>query len=59
MTAIERVKETEEVLNDIKEFAKDNLSKYEVPKLWEFREEMPLTTVGKVLKKALRDSTAE
>lgn len=52
-TGIER---SEEVLSDIKTYAKENLSKYENPKLWEFREEMPLTTVGKVLKKALRDS---
>ena len=50
---------SEEVLEDIKKYANENLSKYENPKLWEFREEMPLTTVGKVLKKALRDSASK
>ncbi len=46
---------TEELKAEIKKFAEDNLSKYEKPKLWEFREELPLTTVGKVLKRELRD----
>ena len=53
------IEPTETVLADIKDYARNNLSKYEYPKLWEFKEEMPLTTVGKVLKKALRDSGYE
>ncbi|MFX0210788.1 MAG: AMP-binding protein, partial [Candidatus Hodarchaeota archaeon] len=40
---------------DIMVFAIENLSKYEKPTLWEFREELPLTIIGKVLKKALRE----
>ena len=46
---------TDEVEESIKKYAEENLSKYEVPKIWEFREELPLTMVGKVLKKALRE----
>ncbi len=46
---------SDEVKENIKKYAEENLSKYEVPKLWEFREELPLTLVGKVLKKALRE----
>ena len=46
---------SDEVKESIKKYAEENLSKYEVPKLWEFREELPLTLVGKVLKKALRE----
>ena len=48
---------TEEVKEDLKKYAADKLSKYENPRLWEFREELPLTAVGKVLKRSLRDET--
>ncbi|MFX1321594.1 MAG: AMP-binding protein [Promethearchaeota archaeon] len=51
----EGVSATEDVKNSIKKYAEENLSKYEAPKIWEFREELPLTLVGKVLKKALRE----
>jgi long-chain acyl-CoA synthetase len=51
----EGVSETNEVKESIKKFAEEKLSKYEVPKIWEFREELPLTLVGKVQKKALRE----
>ena len=36
-------------------FAKERLAPYEVPKLIEFREELPLTPIGKIDKKALRN----
>ncbi len=39
---------------DITKFAKENCSPYEVPKIIEISEELPLTMVGKVDKKALR-----
>ncbi len=39
---------------DITRFAKDKLAPYEVPKIIEFRKEMPLTAVGKIDKKILR-----
>ena len=51
----EGVSETDEVKASIQKFAEEKLSKYEVPKIWEFREELPLTLVGKVQKKALRE----
>ena len=30
------------------------LAAYKVPKLWEFREELPKTAVGKILRRMLR-----
>ncbi|MBD3212651.1 MAG: AMP-binding protein [Candidatus Lokiarchaeota archaeon] len=50
----EGVEASEKVKEDIKNYAREHLAKYEVPKLWEFREELPQTMVGKVEKKALR-----
>ena len=44
----------EALKNDITTFAKENCSPYEVPKLIEITEELPLTTIGKVDKKSLR-----
>ncbi|MFX0071650.1 MAG: AMP-binding protein [Candidatus Hermodarchaeota archaeon] len=44
-------KETEA---DILKFAQDHLAKYKVPKIIEFVDEMPLTSVGKIDKKLLR-----
>lgn len=47
---------TEESLRgDILKFAKENLSPYEIPKYIEIMKELPLTVVGKVDKKALRE----
>lgn len=40
---------------DIIAFCKKNLAPYKVPKLVEFREELPKTSVGKVLRRALRE----
>jgi long-chain acyl-CoA synthetase len=39
---------------ELTEFARKKLAPYEVPKIIEFLEEMPLTTVGKIDKKVLR-----
>ncbi|UCE13413.1 MAG: AMP-binding protein [Candidatus Heimdallarchaeota archaeon] len=44
-----------EVKESIQFYAIENLSKYEKPKIWEYREELPLTVIGKVLKRALRE----
>ncbi|TFF90142.1 MAG: AMP-dependent synthetase [Promethearchaeota archaeon] len=55
ITLKEGLEPTEEVKERIKQYAKDNLAKYEIPKLWEFKKELPLTTVGKVLKRELRN----
>lgn len=46
---------TEEIKTSIQEYAQQNLAKYEVPKIWEFSEELPTTMIGKVLKRALRE----
>jgi len=39
---------------DIKAWAKDKVTSYEVPKIIEIIDEMPLTAVGKIDKKVLR-----
>ena len=44
----------EALKEDIIKFAKDNCAPYEVPKIIEFTDELPLTQVGKVDKKVLR-----
>jgi long-chain acyl-CoA synthetase len=45
---------SEETKADILKFAKENLAKYKVPKFIEILKELPLTSIGKVDKKALR-----
>lgn len=42
----------------IKSFCRQSLTAYKVPKLYEFRDELPKTNVGKVLRRELRDSTS-
>jgi len=44
----------EALKEDITKFAKENCSPYEVPKIIEITDELPLTVVGKVDKKVLR-----
>ncbi|MFW9949191.1 MAG: AMP-binding protein [Candidatus Thorarchaeota archaeon] len=44
----------EALKEDILTFAKENCAPYEVPKIIEISEELPLTVIGKVDKKALR-----
>ncbi len=44
----------ESIKNEIIAFAKNHLAPYEVPKVIEIRKELPLTSVGKLDKKALR-----
>ncbi|MDD0851483.1 long-chain-fatty-acid--CoA ligase [Halobacteriovorax sp. GB3] len=39
---------------ELKAFCKENLTGYKVPKLYEFREELPKSNVGKILRKELR-----
>lgn len=39
---------------DIKAFCKEHLTAYKVPKLYEFRDELPKSNVGKILRKDLR-----
>jgi long-chain acyl-CoA synthetase len=41
--------------DDIIGYCRENLTGYKVPKLIEFRDELPKTNVGKILRRALRD----
>ncbi len=41
--------------NELKEFCRERLTAYKVPKTFEFREELPKTNVGKILRRELRD----
>jgi long-chain acyl-CoA synthetase len=47
-------KESEEIKAELRAFCKKSLSPYKVPKLVEFRKQLPETLVGKVLRKDLR-----
>ena len=40
---------------EIIDFCKQKLAAYKVPKLVEFRKELPKSAVGKILRKILRD----
>ncbi|TNC89273.1 MAG: long-chain fatty acid--CoA ligase, partial [Thalassolituus sp.] len=40
---------------DVIAYARENLTAYKVPKTIEFREELPKTNVGKILRRELRD----
>ena len=40
---------------DVLRFCRDNLTGYKVPKKIEFRDDLPKTNVGKILRRALRD----
>ena len=40
---------------DVEDYCRDNLTRYKVPKEIEFREDLPKTNVGKILRRALRD----
>jgi len=55
----EGIQPTEKVKDDLKKYAAEHLSKYENPKVWEFKESLPLTAVGKVLKRALREEATK
>ncbi len=49
-----RDKKNGEVEAELRAFAKENLAAYKVPKVYEFVDSIPLTSVGKVDKKAMR-----
>ena len=50
--------ENEEMIAEIKEFCRQIVAPYKVPKFIEFRKELPETLVGKVLRKDLKDIEA-
>jgi long-chain acyl-CoA synthetase len=51
-------KETDEMKAEIKDYCRQILAPYKVPKFIEFRKELPETLVGKVLRKDLKDIEA-
>jgi len=40
---------------DVIKFCRENLTAYKIPKLIEFRKDLPKTNVGKILRRELRD----
>ena len=44
-------------LDELKKYCKANLTGYKVPKHYELRESLPMTPVGKILRRELRDTT--
>ncbi len=51
----EGIEPNETVKKNLKNYASEHLSKYENPRVWDFIDELPLTLVGKILKRALRE----
>jgi long-chain acyl-CoA synthetase len=47
------IEPTDALMKEIEEFTRANLTAYKVPKLWEFRTELPKSMVGKVLRRVL------
>jgi acyl-CoA synthetase (AMP-forming)/AMP-acid ligase II len=48
-------RDPEALKEDLLRFCRENLAPYKIPKIIEFKDTLPLTPVGKVDKKALRD----
>ena len=46
-------------LEDVRSFLKESIASYELPKLLEYRNELPRTPVGKILRRALREDTVQ
>lgn len=55
----EGVKQTKELLNDIKKYCEVNLAKYSLPSEYEFIESLPKTLVGKVAYTKLEKNTSK
>ncbi|ABV36278.1 long-chain-fatty-acid--CoA ligase [Shewanella sediminis HAW-EB3] len=43
--------------DEIKAFCQDKLTAYKIPRLYEFRAELPMSPVGKILRRKLKDET--
>lgn len=46
-------------VDEIRDYCRENLAAYKVPKLVEFRDTLPKTAVGKILRRALREDADE
>ena len=44
---------------ELKQFLAEQLTNYKRPKIIEFRDELPKTPVGKILRRALRDEVVK
>ncbi|MBX2946741.1 MAG: AMP-binding protein [Cyclobacteriaceae bacterium] len=44
--------------DEVKAYARENLTNYKVPRHYEFRNELPKTNVGKILRRALKEETS-
>ncbi len=44
---------------EILEFCKENMAGYKRPKIVEFRDELPVSNVGKILRRVLRDEESD
>ena len=53
------IKQSEEILNSIKELVENKIAKYSWPYEYEFRDELPKTLVGKVAFKELMKEEQE
>jgi long-chain acyl-CoA synthetase len=54
------VKKTPDVTaEDLRAFLASRLASYKVPRQIEFRDELPKTNVGKILRRALRDEPGQ
>jgi acetyl-CoA synthetase len=52
----ETAQPSEPLADQLKELVKTHLAKHEVPRLIEFVSELPMTTTGKIMRRALRDT---
>jgi long-chain acyl-CoA synthetase len=46
-------------VDELRDFCRENLTAYKVPKRIEFRETLPKTNVGKVLRRALKEEVTK
>lgn len=53
----EGFEQNEEMKQDIYNFCENNMARYSVPKIIEFRESLPLTKVGKIAYKVLEEES--
>jgi long-chain acyl-CoA synthetase len=53
------IEETDKLKDEIREYCKKKLAPYKVPKFIEFRKELPMTLVGKVLKRKIREEDSK
>ena len=45
----------QQLIQDLEKFCRDHLAAYKVPRLWEFRDELPKSLVGKILRRVLKE----